>query len=110
MYGGIIDATLNNVAITFDSSAGSLIIDSSSPGKNMSIINKTDHVLAFTFSGTEDVPESSLSLNRNQGFVPDRGYTTCDWILISNRVKIYIRSADGFPITSGEIYAWVWGL
>lgn len=110
MYGGIIDAAIDNVAITFNSTAGSLIIDSASPGKNISIINKTDHVLAFSFSGSDVVPESSLTLNRSQGFVPDRGYTTCDWILISNKTRIFIRSADGSPITSGEIYAWVWGL
>ena len=110
MYGGTIDAAIDNVPIAFDATPGSLIISSSHAGKNLSIINKTDHVLAFTF-GTEDiVPVTLLTTNRNQGFVPDRGYTTCDWILISNKTNIYIRAADGSPISSGEIYAWVWGL
>lgn len=110
MYGGLIDVAVDNIDVEYNSTPGSLILSSSSAGKNISIINLTDHVLAFSYSGAEAaVPSSDITVNRNQAFVPRQGTTTCDGILISNKLNVYVRSADGTSITAGRVFAFIWG-
>jgi hypothetical protein len=110
MHAAIIDASLDAIPITFDETAGSLIISGCRAARHICFINKTDNVLAFSIGSFIAAPTSSVTTNRNQGFVPPQASTSLDHILISNDTRVYIRSADGSSISAGAVYAFAWSL
>ena len=115
MYGAKIDSSSNNIPTTFDTTAGSLVIDGTPSSRQIEIINRTTEVLAITLVSKKEgvtVPSSVITTNRRQLYVPPAPTSgTAGWVKdylkINQGDKLYLRS-DGSAASSGNVYINLW--
>lgn len=108
----VIDASVNNIPTSYNATPGSLAINGCPSAGILVILNMTTSVIAVTVGTYPQIPVSTISSNRNQGFIPPAASTSLasgiivDSFFITQNDKLYIRSMDS-AISSGRVFIWV---
>lgn len=110
MYSMKVDASTANIPTSFDETAGSLMSAAVAAGNKISFINTTTKCIAWAIGSSLTTPVSTLSTNRNQGFIPPAPSGGCAGIVFdlqkaSRGDRLYIRSDDAAAATTGIVRA-----
>lgn len=102
-------AASENIPVTFNTGAGSLIVSEAiGSHRHLQVLNTTTEVIAVTVTGpTQPAPTSLLEHNNRQIYVPASGAIVSDDFLISPKSKIYIRT-DNASASSGIVRVSIW--
>lgn len=114
MY-AVIDASSNNIPVSYDTTAGSRIINGAPTGGHITLYNSTSDFIGVTVqaAGTTAVPSSSISSNTSQYLIwpaPSGGAatTTADFFKIAKGDRVYIKTLNASPMASGKVAVTFW--
>lgn len=107
MYLAVVDSSSNNIPTTFDTSAGSLIVDGAPNASELSFINGTSGVVVGTINAkNQAVPSSTVATNRRCFMVAPSTSSMQNMLHLKVEPgdQIYIRSDTGSALSSGKFY------
>jgi len=114
MY-AIINAATNNIPTSYDTSAGSLILNGAPSTGQLDMYNSTLDFIGVTIIGTQttSVPSSDITVNKNQYLLwpaPVGGASTAtkDRFPINQGDKVYIKTLSGSAMALGKVAIVTW--
>lgn len=115
MYAHELNSGVSTIPTSYDETAGSLMFAAASTGQ-FEVINRTTSVLVMTFVGSDNTqtPNSSITANRHQAFIPPAPTgSSAGWVKDFYKVKqgdrIYLRAHSSSGATSsGWVFFNTW--